>query len=310
MTTPELERQVELGQTFVDRGLHHQAVETLREVLSLDPDHPTAHAVLAVALLNLRRWRAADHEAARALTCDPDNFEANLALARIRLAQRRFDEAQAHLTWCLDHRGGDAAALGLLGELRLQQRRPREAQRVFEEALERAPNDVAVIVRLGRLAFDEGDLETASRRADAAGALRPEDPSVLVLRGRLLLRQGAVQKARRHAISALRGDASHVDALALLTEVKAKEDWADGVWWRLNVWMGPVGAPRSLLILGIVHLVFCVLYLVSRDLGQTALRAALETVWLAMIVYSWAGPMWFRRTLDAELGQVRLREDA
>ena len=307
----DLEPQVDLARTFIARGLSHQAIETLREVLALDPDHPVAHALMSQALMQVRRLRAADHEAARAMTCDPDCFDAHYASAVVRLTQHRFDDAQFHLSWCLEQRPGDSASLAMLGRLRSRQDRPDEAASVFEEALAKDKKNVVAIVGLGGVALDrDGDVEAAAERARAALKERPEDPDALVLMGRVLYRQGAIDEARHHAIWALRSDVDHKTALTLLTETKGHEDPGAGVWWRYHAWLGRLGQTRSVLVLLAAYLIYgCCRRLVG-DWGSDGVAALIDGLWLAAVMYSWIGPMWFERVLDGELGQVKLHRDA
>ena len=309
MTVPQLERRIDLARTFLDRGLHQQAVETLREVLSLDPDHPVAHALMALALVGLRRLPAADYEAARALMCDPDCFDAHFASAQVRLAQGLADGAQLHLTWCFEHHERHPASLAALGRLRLMQERVQEARRVFNEALAEDPTEVTALVQLGSLELKEGNTASAADRANAALKRSPDDPGALALMGSVHLQKGVFAEARQHAVAALRSDPGHKPALHLLAGIKTRHDPWLGVWWRFHGWLGPFGRPRSIFVLLAVHLAFCFVWLVAFHLGQRTLGAVAEVMWLLAIAYSWLGAMMFKRAFDAELGQVKLRDE-
>src|SRR4051812_6975057 len=83
-------RQIALGQLA-------GAVESLRGVLSLDPDFVDAHALLAVCLLDQRRLSAAVYEAERALALDPLSPLALRVSVRTLIARRRFREAERQL---------------------------------------------------------------------------------------------------------------------------------------------------------------------------------------------------------------------
>ncbi len=309
MTLPDLERRVDLARQFVARGLSHQAIETLREVLALDPDHPVAHALMSLALIQVRRLRAADHEAARAMTCDPYCFDAHHASALVRLEQGRYEDAQFHLTWCLDQRPSNAVSLGILGRLRIRQSRFADARVVFEEALRGAPDDFVATVGLGELDLAANDGESARRRAEVALRARPEDPDALVLMGQALFHQGSFADAHQHAVWALRSDMDHSGGLALLTALKARGSAAAGLWWRYHSWLGRFGHTRSTVVLLAGLLVFSLLDRVARDLGGTVVVAGLQGMWFAFVTYAWLGSLWFQRALDAELGQVRLRDE-
>ena len=67
MSFPELERWLLQAQRQMEQGHLEGAAESLRRVLTLDPDLADAHAMLALCLLDLRRLHAAQHEAELAM---------------------------------------------------------------------------------------------------------------------------------------------------------------------------------------------------------------------------------------------------
>jgi Flp pilus assembly protein TadD len=72
-----------LERAYTQMAQHHLrgAIETLRQVLSLDPDNAQAHALLATCLHDEKRLFAADHEARAALALDADLPCAHYAMA-------------------------------------------------------------------------------------------------------------------------------------------------------------------------------------------------------------------------------------
>lgn len=307
MSPPDLDRGIRMANELLDRGLHQQAVELLREVLSLDPDHPIAHASMAVALIKQRRLSAADHEIRRALTCDPDSYAVQDAAARVRLAQGRLDDAQSHLTWMLDSRPGDAASLTLLGRLRRRQNRPHDARTVFEEVLTHDDRSVVARVQLAEIALDADDVARATALATEAIRLGPDDPDARVLSGRLFLRRGAVDDAHRQAVVALRGDIRHEGALSLLVAVKVRQAPGWGWWWQLHAWLAGDAGSRRIMVLLSTYLGYRILWLLFGGLDKPVVQSFGELIWVACVSYSVVAPIRFRRALDAELGQVTLR---
>lgn len=78
------------------------AINSLRQLLSDDPEHAEAHALLALCLLLMRRAYAAEREAGLALAADPQLEFAHYVAARVAMARRRFKLAEKHLDQVLE----------------------------------------------------------------------------------------------------------------------------------------------------------------------------------------------------------------
>ncbi len=78
------------------------AINSLRQLLSDDPEHAEAHALLALCLLMMRRAFAAEREAGLALAADPQLEFAHYVAARVAMARRRFKLAEKHLDQVLE----------------------------------------------------------------------------------------------------------------------------------------------------------------------------------------------------------------
>ncbi|KYF74835.1 hypothetical protein BE11_36850 [Sorangium cellulosum] len=81
----------------LDRGQLPAAIGGFRRALTLAPDEPRAHALLAVALLRLKRLGAALIETQTARRLSPEVPLAHLVLGRVLLAHRRPSEAREHV---------------------------------------------------------------------------------------------------------------------------------------------------------------------------------------------------------------------
>ena len=86
----EPHRALALAELRLTSGNSRGAIDLLRMALSQEPDHPEAHALLAIALLDERRFTAAHHEAGLALAIDPAVPGALYALGEVCIARRRF----------------------------------------------------------------------------------------------------------------------------------------------------------------------------------------------------------------------------
>jgi len=123
----------------------------------------------------------------------------------------------------------------------------------------------------------------------------------------VLLERGDTDGARELALSALQADPENPGALALLTAIKARSNFLLGLWWRYATWGMRVGPTRNIVVLLIAYIAYRALLITADDMGATTLAGAVNLVWLAIVVYSFAGPVWFQSTLRRELESVRIR---
>jgi len=125
--------------------------------------------------------------------------------------------------------------------------------------------------------------------------------------GWALLRSGDRAGARDHAIHALRADASAPDALALLTSIKTRSNPLLGAWWHYATWMERIGSTRSVMVLLAAFALQRVAAIYAQQIDEPGLARAISIAWLAIVVYSFVGPILFRRALQRELESVELR---
>lgn len=296
----------ELAQDQLAQGHVHGAVETLRQLLASDPDDGEAHALLAIALYNMRRLHAARYEAGAAVALAPESALAHYALGTVETGSRRFAAAEAHFRQALalePHAPGLLRAQASLYELwgKHEQVAP-----LLLEALALAPEDPATLVALGSHALQQGRVDEAGERAFAALRLDPESADGLALMGQVLLRRGDAAEAREHALQALRIDATHRGALHVLSGAKARQNPLLGLWWRYSVWMESIGTTRSILVLLFAYAGYRVALGLAQQHGLRDWVLPIEIAWLAIVAYTWIGPSLFRRSLERELQGVQL----
>jgi predicted Zn-dependent protease len=117
------ERDLERAERLYAIGQIDGAIDTLRRVLSDDPDQPEAHAWLAACLLRKRRLHAATVEAQMALTLAPESTLARWVGAEVELARRDFGAAERHIEALLADAPGVPAFHRLKAGLALSGRR-------------------------------------------------------------------------------------------------------------------------------------------------------------------------------------------
>lgn len=308
MNDPASGRWLAIARHQISQGQTQGAVESLRRVLTEDPEHVEAHALLALILLDLKRLHAADREASLALTFDPQDDTALYASARVLMAQRKFRDAEERVNTLLDLAPDWPAAHRALAELYELTSRSDEAFPALQRALELDPENPDTLTDLASWHLDRGDLESAEGRVRDALEVSPEDSSALVLMGQILLRRGRVDEARDLAIWALKGGAGEA-ALHLMAQVKARQSFWMGLWWRWSTWMGTLGDGRAILVLLGAYVVYRVATQFAEDMGEQDVAGLIQIVWLALVAYTWVGPGWFYKTVEKEVGEVELSEE-
>ncbi len=291
------------------QGNPFRAIESLRRVLSVDPDDARAHGLLALCLVDARRVTAAEIEAKLALALAPLSPLSHVAMGQVSFARRDFVKAEERFRAVLEMEPDRAENHRRLGLLFLAMNRREDAESALARALELEPDDPENQAALGRLRLAAGDVAEAERLAREALTLAPANRGALVLMGSVLLRKGDIESAREHALWAIRIDPTDREALSLMASIKARTRWYLGLWWRFNTWCGEVGGRNAALVLLGAFIVYRLLTQLLADFGHPKGAELVSVAWLGVCVYSWVGPGIFRRELQKELETVRLRGD-
>jgi Flp pilus assembly protein TadD len=295
---------------FAEQQLAHGnalgAQESVRRFLAEDPDHSSAHAMLAIALYIQRRLHAAEHEAGLAVALDPDSAYARHALGLVKIGKRDFRGAEEHLEAARAMAGDQPAIQRALATLYGLTGRDARVIPTLSEALALDPRDAATLAALGEAELAAGNLKGAAARALEALQIDAENVDALVLMGQVMLRRGDVDDARDHAVQALRLDPTNRGALFLLAGVKARRNPFLGLWWRYSVWMEALGTSRSILVLLAAFAVYRVLTAMAQQNGWPNAVGPIQIAWLGIVIYTWVGPALFKKSLDKELRPVAL----
>ncbi|MEM7352079.1 MAG: tetratricopeptide repeat protein [Acidobacteriota bacterium] len=309
MREPEVERWLFTAQQQMQQGQLEGAVDSLRQVLSADPDDSDAHALLAMCLLDLRRLHAAEHESGMALALEPQSSLALYASGLVLAARRKFLPAEERFRQLLEQDPHNSAYYrSLAGIYQLTGRRA-EALPLLEKALEIDPNDPDNLVDLGEAHLATGAVAVAEQRAQEALELLPEHHGALILMGRVLLHKDRLDEAREHAVWALRNDPTSRDALALMAQIKARSSLVLGLWWRYATWMGSLGDGRSILVLLAAYVLYRVGVITAEVMTHEGLANFITLLWLSIVAYTWFGPALFNQALRKELQTVTLGKD-
>jgi tetratricopeptide (TPR) repeat protein len=304
----EVERFVNAGRQALALGNPGGALEPLRRALTIDPEHGRAHALLALALLKLKRVSAALVEANAAIASEPESSFTHVVLGDVLWAQRDLRAAERHYETAREfdpHVPGPLRGLAAVARFYDDEEK---ALDLLRQALKLDPDDVDTLVAIAELHLHSGHYDDAERSVDDALKAAPEHRAALVVKGFVCLHKGDTARAREQVIWALRQDANDLGAIRLLAAVKSRESWLFGAWYRANAAVMSLG-PRSIALLVGLFVTQGLLRLALHDLGRPLASEIVGYAWLAICYYSWSGPAMFRRLVRKEIESVRLKTD-
>jgi Tfp pilus assembly protein PilF len=292
---------------YVEAGHLQRAIELLTERLGVDPEHPESHAVLAIALVGTKRMFAAKHEAKLALQYAPESPIAHQAMASVLIANGDFAAAKQHLDQVLAQQPEHATAMLLHARIALLKDHTEEALDWVERSCAIDPNDAANWAVRAEVERLSGRIKLAAEYAQIALELNPENVEALVEMGRCELAVGNNQGAREHVLWALQISPEDPGAHRLLANIKAKESWLLGLWWRFNSWVTAGSTKRAILVLIGLFLVYRIGSVALGAHDMLAARKILDYTWIGFCVYSWFAIPLYRRSVQKELDSVRLK---
>ncbi len=306
MNEREIERQLHLAQQQMSQGQLEGATKSLRQVLTFAPDEADAHALLSICLLGLRRVHGAEYEAEMALSLDPESLLALEASADVLMARRKFKPAEKRFRELLERKATSPSVYRGLADLYRLTGRHDRARAWLDKALELEPGAAETWADLGFWHLRYGDLDTAEVKARKALEISPEHHNGLLLMGHILVQRGHVEEARDHAIWALRQDPTDKAALYLMAAIKARKSVVLGLWWRYSTWMGNLGDGRAILVLLTAYVLYRFGVITATGLEHPDLAQYIQFLWLAIVAYTWIGPVVFGQSLKRELAEVKL----
>ncbi len=192
------------AQVLLEQSRVEQAVQEIRQALTLDPDDARAHALLALCLTDLNHREEATQEAQAAIHLAPDQFLPHYALAVVLHRRRLLREARAAIGEAIRIDPYSSSAFATLASIEVTAKRWSEAVAAAEKGLEHDPDDrectnmrAIALVKLGR----QGE---AAAAIEAALARDPDDAVTHANLGWALLHEGEAKQALGHFREALR----------------------------------------------------------------------------------------------------------
>lgn len=285
------------------------AVNIICEGLAQEPDSGFLHSYLALGLLRQRRVAAAQHEATLGLSLEPAAPFSHFCQAQVHQARGHFRKALPHLEQAVaaaplneDYQLALAQCLMALG-------RGGAARAHLDVALAHAPENPELLAALGDWHMAHREYAQAREFFVEALQLEPQHSHTLVAMGHLALREGDLETAREHAIWVLQQDAGDAGGLRLMSAIKARRNPFIGLWWRANSWLSIGGNMRIILVLTMMYLLVQAGIITLKQNGQPGMAEILGYVWLGIVIYSWVGPVYFNRKIQAELENVELKRE-
>jgi len=303
-----IDRLIEQASQRYRYGDYNGGIETLKVALSITPNNGFLHSYLSFGLIKLKRISAAEYEAKVGLELEPNSAYAHYAMGSLLHVKGDFNIALIHLGQALAIDPENVSFLELLSVIQLSKRQFKEAKVTLERALEIAPNDPDILGQFGEYWYEINDLVKAEGYYNAALEIEPQHMSSLIGKGHILLRNSEITESKEHAIWALQQDPNNNSALGLLTNIKARQNFLMGVWWRLNTWLISGNNARTILLLISAFIIFRVTSIALSDVGLESLGSIVSMLWLGIVVYMWVGPAWFNKKLKAELETVMLNK--
>ncbi|NNG00245.1 MAG: tetratricopeptide repeat protein [Desulfobacteraceae bacterium] len=289
-------------QRLADKGL--DALESLREALSISPREPVLHSLLALVLVDLNRPRAAVHEARSGVDLGADMPFCHYALGMVLCANEKYAAAIQHLRQALAAEPDNSRYMTGLGNVYALTGNTIEAREHFKKAIWIDPNEADGYTALGRLLRRDGKLAAAGDCIRKAIELNSEGIDARLEMGFIRLLEGEIEEARGHALWALQKSVFNADAVLLLSQIKARTNPLVGAWWKLNGWLTGGSTSRIVLILVFTYALFRIAELGLNDLGYTFWSNAVKYIWLIVVIYSWFGPDWFDNLIRKDLNRI------
>jgi tetratricopeptide (TPR) repeat protein len=156
-----------------------EAVDAARRGVSLEPESPLTHGVLALTLLNQAKdgqdepVREALGSAQQAIQLDPDSCFAQTTLARLYLRLRRWPEAEAAARKALELDTTDASAAEILSVALLQQGKHETNDELVRQQLQQHAEEDSAHSSAGWNALQKGDYRKANEHFMEALRLNP-----------------------------------------------------------------------------------------------------------------------------------------
>lgn len=191
---------------YIELSRYTDAIAALREHLAHDPEHATAHSLLAVCLREQGESREALEEARRGVHLDPESSYGLYVLALIHGRDGKLDIAHRVLEEGLRLNPVDPDLWELQAEIHLLLVRPEQATEAARQGLAYDPEHLGCLNIYARSLLETKRPDEAVEVMESALRFAPEHAATHSTLGQALLAVGRIDQARLHLQEALRLD--------------------------------------------------------------------------------------------------------
>jgi tetratricopeptide (TPR) repeat protein len=197
--------QASLGLAYVENGDANKGLETLKNLVVLQPNSAEAH--FSLGLLYAKNSQPADQEAAvaqyrEALRLDPGMDPARLALGRVLLSSGNCSDAMLPLQEYTKHKPGDGQGFHALGLAHKCVGRVNDSVDALKRAERLEPKNAEVHYYLGVMLAQAARTDEAIQELESAARIDPADPETHRQLALLLEKTGNNQAARAEGAKA------------------------------------------------------------------------------------------------------------
>ena len=251
MTTRDAQSLILRADLLLQQGRFNDAERELGQLLSNDPRHALAHALMAQAMLGQLRLNDAEYAAREAISSAPDEAFSHYAMSAVLRERRRFAEAVIAIQQAIALDPYSPNQFALLAQLRIDQREFSAALAAADQGLSIDPEHAAC-VNLRAIA-----LVHLGRRGEAAAVVQgaldkdPENSVTHANQGWTLLHRNDPKRALEHFREALRLDPTNDWARAGIVEAMKARNPIYRVILAYFLWMSRLsGRTQSAIVLG------------------------------------------------------------
>lgn len=303
------EYQYDRALSCYNRGQIDQAMDLLKSLLAEDPNHVHLHALLALCLLHKKRLYAAEYEVQQALNIDAQEPLCYTILARIKFLKNKMHEALGLCDESLSLNPNDSSSLLLKSEIYDVLGQAQKSLDCITEAARIEPDSIEISLAYGNYYFHKGKMAQAIIHASEALQKDPQNSESAVLMGKIKLKMGEVDEALHLAKFSILNNPDSPAALKLFCDIKARQNWFLGLWWRINSKLSSLSGTKASIVLISFFLLFNLLSQLMEDLGYQGLSKLFSYGWLLLVVYSWVGLPLYQKKLQKELSLFRFNND-
>lgn len=186
---------VAVGNLAYQDGKAGLAIASLERAISLDPQNSLAYDVLALSLLDLKKYEEAEAALQKAMALEPSMIWPYTNMAHIFRKQKRFDEAHKFADNALMRFPEKSIAYRSKAEIFMDQEEFDSAETYLNEAILRAPESPMYYSLLGDLQMSQKKFSSAEASYRHSISLLGANPDYQNRLGNSLIAQGNISEA-------------------------------------------------------------------------------------------------------------------